>query len=520
MSDRGNSSYTLRNTAQRQNRHTVPRVSTRSRLPRGRRARNIPIINLDADLDDSIMEGQNNIPAIPPAIADVLDADLLQQLQAHIAERINAAIPPVIPPPNPPPQPPANQPGNAHANPNPIVRVAKINPNVPIPTYHPYKMTASYYLLEVEKYFTNQGYPQAQFLYMVTTILAPDAKAWCEHIKTDDLTWVEFKARFEAKYDSWQDKQNRIAHITKKRQRNNEAVETFIWEMMRLSKQVYPNETEENAVKRCRQGLVPRLRIAIGELGVWTAERLIERCLIVLSDLRDQDRADGVKSNLPPAHSFENSNGNLSSNGNQFNGNSDKNSLTNYGNHNGYYNGLQTQVYNAQRGHNNNSNYGYNTRGRGSFSQPTNSHHQYNNYANRGNHHQPQTNRPNSYQSPPNHSPLGSNGQQQQHQVQRGNQTQSRGNGQISRGRGAPYAANCYLCHQPGHRAANCPKSPGTFFAEHPEGYDQNKSEETEPHPYNPATFEAHYSNQNNPEQFLNNPDDQFNQDLNNQGGL
>ena len=170
------------------------------------------------------------------------------------------------------------------------------NHHIPIPKYDQESMTASYYLDEVETYFQSQGFGDNQRLYMINSIVETEVKSWLQHTKRQNpnLTWDEFKVKFAEKYDTWFHRHNRMNRLQNRRQKDDESIESYVWEIVRLSQQVYPTEPLEDTVRRCRQGLIPRLRASLGEITKYTPEYLIERCNIVWHDLQAQDRKDRV----------------------------------------------------------------------------------------------------------------------------------------------------------------------------------------------------------------------------------
>jgi len=222
---------------------------------------------------------QPNMAAIPQAVWNALTPTKQAALQAHIAA--------LVPPPPPPPPHPAPVP-------QPII-ITSTRTEVRVPKYIPNVMTADTYLTEVEDYFKTQGYKPDQYLYMIPSILDRDKKTWYEHAKQPAWTWDIFKAAFRSKYDTWFHRQSRADYLHRRVQREDESNEAFVWTVMRLSKQVYPMETVEDAVRRCRQKLLPRIKLQIRELSAWTPDNLIEQCNLVVEDLKDMRRNHAIQ---------------------------------------------------------------------------------------------------------------------------------------------------------------------------------------------------------------------------------
>jgi len=48
------------------------------------------------------------------------------------------------------------------------------------------------------------------------------------------------------------------------RQKHHEEVDLYIYELFNLTRQVFPRETVEEAVRTCRDGLLPEIRSSLG----------------------------------------------------------------------------------------------------------------------------------------------------------------------------------------------------------------------------------------------------------------
>ncbi len=188
----------------------------------------------------------------------------------------------------------------------PTVRVKQLNSNLRVPTYHALKKSGSTYLEELESYFKSQGLEEADFLTALPAAVDEEIKSWYRHKRTTGYIWATFKMDFLARYDSDSYKQRRQQFLVNRKQKDNEPVEAFIWEMMDLAKQVFPIETTAASVERCRQALVPRLKVALSGSTSLTPEDLIEKCTNVIADLRCYDHERGQRSQLPPIHNYSN----------------------------------------------------------------------------------------------------------------------------------------------------------------------------------------------------------------------
>jgi hypothetical protein len=185
-------------------------------------------------------EDSTTMAHIPQSIQDKLTREELTALQAVIVQEAQNRQP--------------NQNGNQNENPQqqngngnqqPIILqmdgivVRSPNSNIKIPKYIPDRMTAEHYLNEVKSYFASQGINQ-NLVASISTIMDPATKSWFTHIKKDGMTWEEFLEAFKAKYDTWFDKQRRMNYLVNRVQRDDEPTESFVWEIISLSKQVFP----------------------------------------------------------------------------------------------------------------------------------------------------------------------------------------------------------------------------------------------------------------------------------------
>src|SRR5665811_280978 len=187
----------------------------------------------------------------------------------------------------------------------PHVMVRQLDTNVKIPIYYPMRTTAKTYLKEVVAYLKKQQIPDSDYLDVLPTILNRETKAWFDHIKTSTLSFKDFCTLFIAKYDTWQHQEARLNNLVTKVQRDDEPVETFVWDVLALCKQVFELSNTEEHVRRIRSALHPNLRLAIGELSKFTPEALLERCSLVINDIRGRDKILGWKTKLPPMNMHE-----------------------------------------------------------------------------------------------------------------------------------------------------------------------------------------------------------------------
>ena len=215
-----------------------------------------------------------------------------------------------------------------------------------------------------------------------------------------------------------------------------------MWEMINLASEVFPEEEIKDSIKRVKNSLHPSLRMAFGEIRHNSPEDLLDRCRIVIKNIRELDKINGTHTKLPPLtfHDKENS---------KFN-NSNENKANSYQRRGGW-----------------NYRYNNNFRGRGYYR----NNYRNGNYQARQNYNdsaQSYQFQNNQYIPRPQHQ--SNNNQRQSGQQQFNNQINNRGShnsfnqrnpnqangGQVGRQNQRNLNVECYRCHGWGHIAREC----------------------------------------------------------------
>ena len=313
------------------------------------------------------------------------------------------------------------------------------NSNHPVPKFNPRKTTALEFLNEVERYYQVSNFHENQYLYLIKSLLPNDVKLWWDHYKDSVETWDEFKGLFVSKYDTCIENNDRMRLLQTRQQRQNEPTDAFIYEMMKMSKIVYPYEPLRQAIERTRNALFHRFRLGLGAQTFDSPEAMLEALKLVHAGLIASDRAMNVKSTLPPLTSYDSRNNwdndnKKNNNNNQKNGNNKKNTKSSNETEqtNSNYSNDNDQQESQQRGN------GY--RGRGRYRG-------YQSY--RGNRSGFNNNREDSQKQSENSSATrgGHNGTQS-----RGGQNQS--NDKLAK-------VQCMKCRGHGHMTKSCPNKTG-----------------------------------------------------------
>lgn len=179
------------------------------------------------------------------------------------------------------------------------MRVVPLNPSINIPIYNENTMTSDTFFTQCELYLTSQGFQAVRFHEVIRIILAgdPSKKLWYDHVSNAIGSWADFKTKFKAKYDSPL-VQERRKDMLRRKQRYDEPVEKYVYEIVNLSKQITPGEDEAISVLRAKLGLVADLSLYIGDCK--TVDDLLEKTSIAIEKIKESDRRNGRHTRLPP----------------------------------------------------------------------------------------------------------------------------------------------------------------------------------------------------------------------------
>jgi hypothetical protein len=235
-------------------------------------------------------------------------------------------LPPSPPPNNPPPHQPLQLPyvpaylqqalngadpahlrainaylRSQYASPPPRVpslqtQITVINTSVEKPKHNPHTQTARAFIQDVVSYYAIQNIRENNYVLIFRSLLNEEGKSWYDNILPQIEDWEDLRDAFIQKYDTWYEKQERERALHNRRQGEKEKVAPYVWDMVRLSSMVYPNESEATTVQRCRQGLLPTIRLALGMPSYWCIDTLIQEAELVMSDLRDCEAEQGSSS--------------------------------------------------------------------------------------------------------------------------------------------------------------------------------------------------------------------------------
>ena len=128
-------------------------------------------------------------------------------------------------------------------------------PSMKVPVYDRKRMTADYFFVQVKKYFEFQGHEVARHVYLLGTVLEGNYKRWYENNVKPNTTWDACLLSFKTEFDTRYDKSERVKLLATRVQGDNETVSTYVYEMLFLASQVYPQEADREKLRRAYEGL-------------------------------------------------------------------------------------------------------------------------------------------------------------------------------------------------------------------------------------------------------------------------
>jgi len=222
------------------------------------------------------------------------------------------------------------------------VKVTAVTSHIDVPKFDVKIMSVEAYLSQVETYFRGKGYDEEQYLAHIKPILSEDAKVWYNHECTEMEEWDDFKRAFKERYDGWLERERRHRQLQLRKQNENEPTEKFIYDMIDLSRNCYPEDSEQEHVRRAQMALNPHLAALIGMKLHKKATMLIRACELATGTIEAQNKLTRVPTQIPPMRSSDRKvNSQKNADNQESNGNNQHNPTTtvNRGGYRGTYRG-------------------------------------------------------------------------------------------------------------------------------------------------------------------------------------
>ena len=129
------------------------------------------------------------------------------------------------------------------------IRIIATNSNTKFPYYSPTGTTAENYLKRLKSYFASQNFKPADHKEVMGTILQDEQRVWLGANRDEITTANKFEAKFKAKYHTYTEQRERIIYVNNRRTYLNKPLESFVYDMKRLIKQISPGESENSSSK-------------------------------------------------------------------------------------------------------------------------------------------------------------------------------------------------------------------------------------------------------------------------------
>jgi len=155
------------------------------------------------------------------------------------------------------------------------------------------------YLEEVERYFRTLKHSEESYVYLVKAILPKEMKLWFEHMRSQLTNWADFKRIFLARYDKLEDSEARKVKLYGKKQRFHDVTETYIFEMMELTKVCLPTEKIEDSLDRVIRSLWPEYKLHLGLQQYSSIDTLLTDILRIRRSIRGTDVRNKGRTPLP-----------------------------------------------------------------------------------------------------------------------------------------------------------------------------------------------------------------------------
>ncbi|CAL8082085.1 unnamed protein product [Orchesella dallaii] len=182
------------------------------------------------------------------------------------------------------------------------IRVVQSSDAINIPYYDADKTTAEAFIHKCTIYFRSQGFEAEKWHEYMGLILKREQKIWYDSVIHSIDDFSAFVTAFQERYDNSSVKEARRRQLYNRKQKLSESVEQFTYEMVNLARQVFPEEEEKLSVLRAKNGLIPDLRLYIGDCT--SINELLEKAGYAISAIRARDNLNGIHTRLPPLHGF------------------------------------------------------------------------------------------------------------------------------------------------------------------------------------------------------------------------
>jgi len=145
------------------------------------------------------------------------------------------------------------------------------------PIYDSTLMTPDYFISEAEDYFSVRNTPRASYILLVGRMLGRDSDVgkWWRATKASAGDWSDFKRLFRAYEGSTNSEDSLREQLYSKRQRLDEAFESYAWEMLTLYRRIDPSVGEDDVVSRILNSCLPEVAVLVDTQNCATVSDLV-----------------------------------------------------------------------------------------------------------------------------------------------------------------------------------------------------------------------------------------------------
>jgi len=155
------------------------------------------------------------------------------------------------------------------------------------PQYLPHLMTPEHFLHEIKEFFYIHNTPQNAWLMMVSRAfpIDSDTSRWWRETKRTTTTWDQFSVSFLHYEKSSNSKDFLMTTLFNKRQKIDEAFESFAWDISSIFKKINPLVPLTEIVERILNSCLPEIAVYLRQSQYNSVAELNARARDVISDI-------------------------------------------------------------------------------------------------------------------------------------------------------------------------------------------------------------------------------------------
>ena len=169
------------------------------------------------------------------------------------------------------------------------------NSNFACPTYDSTSMTPEHFISEAEEYFACRNVHRTTWHLVVGRMLPEnsDVSRWWYVTKATVTDWDHFKVQFRT-YESSQSSADTLREqLFSKRQKLEEAFESYAWDLFALFRRIDPMTSEESVVNRILNSCLPEIAVLLNAGSHQTVAELIVDTRQVITNINKVRKVEG-----------------------------------------------------------------------------------------------------------------------------------------------------------------------------------------------------------------------------------